>query len=85
MEWPRQTNALLSILMENYFRIQRLVLLAPSKGPAAEAAATRIVESCEKMTKTRMFHMGELRRDMDAFNRAVREAHSEMLAWRKSR
>jgi hypothetical protein len=84
MEWQQQANALLPVLLEHYFRIQRLVLLARSRGSAAEAAATRILESTEKLTKTRTGNLGDLRREIDAFNQAVREAHSEMLASRTS-
>lgn len=82
MEWQRQANALLPGLVENYFRIQRLAVLAPSRGAAAEVAATQILESTEKLTKTRTGNLGDLRREIDAFNQAVREAHSEMLASR---
>jgi len=81
-QWGREANALLPEIFENYLRIQRLAVLAPSNGPAAEAAATKILESTEKATKTRSMHFGDLRSDIDAFNQAVREAHSEMLAFR---
>jgi hypothetical protein len=85
MERQRQANALLPALVEEYFRIQRLAVLAPSTGSAAERAATQIVESIEKLTKTRTGNLGDLRREIDAFNQAVREAHSEMLASRNLR
>lgn len=81
-QWGLEANALLPVHLENYYRIQRLAALAPLKGPAAEAAATKILENTEKATKTRKMHVGDLRSDIDAFNQAVREAHSEMLASR---
>jgi hypothetical protein len=81
-EWALQANALHPVLIENYFRIQRLAVLAPSGGSAAEAAATQVLESIEKLTKTRTGNLGDLRREIDAFNRAVRSAHAEMLASR---
>ena len=84
-QWGREANALLPELFENYLRIQRLAVLAPSNGAAAEAAATRILESTERATKTREMHFGDLRSDIDAFNQAVREAHSEMLTSRDPR
>ena len=71
-------------LVENYFRIQRYSALAPSRGSAAEAAATLILASTEKLTKTRTGNLGDLRREIDAFNQAVRAAHAEMLESRNS-
>lgn len=48
MKWQVQANALLLELVENYYRIERLAVLAPSKATAAKAAATKILESTEK-------------------------------------
>ena len=59
-----------------------LVVLAPSKGPAAGKAAVQIVESVQQLTKTKMGNLGDIRSEIDVFNRAVREAHAEMLASR---
>ena len=82
MEWQRKANEQLPALVETHFRIQRLVLLAPSKGSAAGKAAIQIVESVQQLTRTKMGNLGDLRSQIDVFNRAVREAHSEMLASR---
>jgi hypothetical protein len=82
MAWQRQANEQLPALIESHFRIQRLVLLAPSNGRTAGKAAIRIVESVEQLTKTKMGNLADLRNEIDEFNRAVREAHSEMLASR---
>ena len=79
-ELQRQANALLPILVENRFRIQRLVALAPSKGLAAYTAANRVFEEVAKVTQTRKANVEELRGHIDAFNHAARKAHSEMLA-----
>jgi len=81
-EWARQANAEHPVLVENYFRIQRLAVLAPLRGPAAESAATELVASIEKLTKTRTGNLDDLRREINAFNQAVRTAHAEMLASR---
>jgi hypothetical protein len=82
LKWQSQANASFLELMENYYRIERLATLAPSKGSAAKAAATKILESTEKASKTRRVPLGDLRLEIDAFNHAVREAHAEMLASR---
>ncbi|MGO9230891.1 MAG: hypothetical protein ACLQKA_17005 [Bryobacteraceae bacterium] len=81
-KWAVEANALLPVLFENSLRIQRLAVLAPSSGPAAEAAATKILESTETLTKTRSLNLGEIRRETDTFNQAVRVAHAEMLSRR---
>ena len=85
-EWgiglQRQVNDLLPVLKENSFRIQRLVALAPSQGPAAWAAANRLFESIAVLTKTRTANVEELRGQIDEFSHAARTAHSEMLASR---
>jgi hypothetical protein len=80
--WALEANSLLPVLFENYVRIKRLAALAPSSGPAAEAAATQILESTEKLTKTRRFNLDDIRREIDVFNQTVRAAHSEMLSRR---
>jgi hypothetical protein len=85
MGLQRQANDLLPVLRENFFRIQRLVALAPSKGSGAEAAANSITTGVSQLTKTRQGDLTALRREIDEFNRAVREAHSEMLASRTKR
>jgi hypothetical protein len=85
MAWQQQANALLPALVENHYRIQRLAALAPSKGSAGGKAAVQIVESVGRLTKTKMGNLDDIRREIDIFNNAVREAHSEMLASRRVR
>lgn len=82
MDRQLQANALLPTLVEYYFRIQRLAVLAPSTGSTAEKAATQIVASIVKLTTARTGNLRDLRLEIDAFNYAVREAHAEMLASR---
>jgi hypothetical protein len=82
VKWAKEANALLPTLIENHFRIQRLIVLAPSKGTAAGKAAVQIVESVQQLTKTKMGNLADLRGEIDVFNRAVREADAEMLASR---
>src|SRR6185312_14871807 len=64
MERQRQVNDLLIVLVENHFRIQRLVVLAPSNGLAADTAARQIVESVANLTKTRMGNLENIRRQI---------------------
>jgi hypothetical protein len=82
MERQHKANALLPELHENYLRIQRLVPLAPLNGPVAVRAATQVYESVGNLTKTRMGNVVDVRREIDAFNQAVRISHAEMLAAR---
>jgi hypothetical protein len=82
LERQRQANDLLPVLAENRFRIQRLVAFAPSKGPAAFAAANRVFESVAKLTQARQGNVEDLRGQIDEFNHAARKAHSEMLSSR---
>ncbi len=84
-EWAKQANSLYPALVENNFRIQRLVALAPSRGQAAAGAADRLYQRVVALTGTKTGNVAELRSDIDAFNRAAREAHSEMIASKKSR
>ncbi len=88
-ELQRQANDLLLVLVENRFRIQRLVALAPTMGPAAYSSASRVFEEVAKLTQTRQCNVEEFCGHIDEFNYAARKAHSEMLAsqnlrWRRS-
>jgi hypothetical protein len=81
MERQRQANELLPLLIEQMFRVQRSVVLAPEMGPVAnDAAAGQLVERVAALTSTRKGNLVELRQCIDSFNLAAREAHSEMLA-----
>jgi hypothetical protein len=81
-EHARKINALMPELYENYFRITRLSSFAQSKGQAAVDAATQLRDSIFELTRTRTGNVNDLRREIDAFNQAVRIAHAEMLASR---
>ncbi len=84
-EWAKQANALYPALVENYFRIRRLVVLAPSKGPAAAQAADGLYQKVMALISNKAGNIDELRSEINIFNLAVREAHSEMIASKKSR
>ncbi len=76
-KWALQANEVHPALVENYFRVQRLALLAPSLGTEAD-----VVERISRLTRDRVGNLSDLRGDIDAFNKAVRQAHAEMLASR---
>lgn len=79
-----QINALLFVFLENRYRIQRLAILAPSKGPRAEEAANDLYASIQQFFATKVANVEEIRRMIDSFNTAVRAAHAEMIASRKN-
>jgi len=53
-------------------------------GSEAEKAAEDLYNSVSDFTITKKANLGEIRGKIDTFNRAVREAHSEMIAARKN-
>jgi hypothetical protein len=84
MEWQKEISTACEILLENRYRIQRLTVLAPRMGSEAEKAAEDLYNSVSDFTITKKANLGEIRGKIDTFNRAVREAHSEMIAARKN-
>jgi hypothetical protein len=84
MEWQLQLNATLSVFIENHYRIQRLAVFARKNGPAAVKAADDLFDRVSEFTATKKTNLDELRGKINIFNRAVREAHSEMIASREN-
>jgi hypothetical protein len=82
MNWQQEINAALEVLIENRYRIQRLAVLAPSRGSAAEKAVDDLFSRIQEFTVTKKANLDDIRGKIDTFNRAVREAHSEMIASR---
>jgi hypothetical protein len=82
MEWQEEMNKALDVLVENRYRIDRLAVLAASKGPVSQQAADDLFNSVRELFNSKRINLNELRDKIDAFNRAVRDAHSEMIASR---
>jgi hypothetical protein len=84
IEWQEEMNKALDVLVENRYRIDRLSVLATLKGSASEKAADDLFESVRELFNTKQVNLNELRDKINTFNRAVREAHSEMIAMRET-
>ena len=83
-EWTEEMNNALEIFLENRYRISRLSLLAESKGAECEAAATGLSDRVLEVYSIKSVKLDELRDKIMVFNRAAREAHSEMIGLRRS-
>ena len=81
-EWQEEMNKALDMLVENRYRIDRLAVLAASNGPVTQKAADDLFNSVRELFNSKRINLIELRDKTDTFNRAVREAHSEMIASR---
>lgn len=79
-EWEtalvRETKELLPKVWENYNRILRLVVFAPSTRKATEQAAEELFEVVRSLTKTRRGVVADIRRSIESFNYAARAAHA---------
>lgn len=76
----RHVNTTIAAILENLYRIKRLALLAPQQGALVEGLGTGLFEMIHDFTTTKKLNIDELRHMIDEFNRAVRDAHSEMIA-----
>lgn len=82
MEWQQEMNKALDVFLENQYRIQRLAVLATSKGSDVVKAADDLFESVRELFNNKRANLQELRVKIDTFNLAVRKAHAEMIASR---
>jgi hypothetical protein len=59
-------------------------VLAASNGPVTQKAADDLFNSVRELFNSKRINLIDLRDKTDIFNRAVREAHSEMIGSRKN-
>jgi hypothetical protein len=82
MEWQQEMNKALEVFLENQFRIQRLAVLATSKGSNVVKAADDLFTGVRELFNSKRADVQELRAKIDMFNLAARKAHAEMIASR---
>ena len=83
LERQSQANEQIPAVLEQMYRIQRLVLLAPKTGPNATRAVDQLIEDVATLTRVKTGDVTRIRQRIDCFNQAAREAHAEMLAQSK--